>query len=79
MTMFFVSSSSRLAVVALHLDLAGAKHAARALIGVDLVLLEQERDALGVAVDRLVLELQQRRQIELRLADLDAHLRERVA
>ena len=44
----------------------------------DLVLLEQEGDALDVAVDALVLEFHHRGKIERRLADLDAHVRERV-
>ena len=43
---------------------------------VDLVLLEQEVDALDVAVDRLVLERHHLRQVELRLRHADAHLRE---
>jgi hypothetical protein len=46
---------------------------------VDLVLLEQERDALDVAVDAFVLEFHHRRQIELRARHLDAHLGEAVA
>src|SRR5690606_30575758 len=49
-----------------------------ALKRLDLVLLEQERDTLHVAVDTSVLEFQHARQIKLRLADLDAHLRECV-
>jgi hypothetical protein len=68
----------RLAVGGLHFDLAGTEHFARPLIGIDLVLLEQEGHTLGVAVDRLVLEIQQRRQVEIGLADLDAHFRKRV-
>ena len=63
----------RLAVRALHLDLAGRRDAAVADEGIDLVLLEQERDALDVAVDALVLEFHHRRQIELRRWHLDAH------
>ena len=69
----------RLAVGGLHLDLAGRGDAADALKGLDLVLLEQERDALDVAVDALVLELHHRGEIELRRADVDAHLAEGVA
>ena len=37
--------------------------------GVDLVLLEQEGDAVDVGGDRVVLVLHHRRQIELRRAD----------
>ena len=44
------------AVGGLHLDLAGPGDAADAREGVDLVLLEQEGDAVDVAVDDLVLE-----------------------
>ncbi len=43
---------------------------------IDLVLLHQELDALDVAVNRLVLEHQHLLQIELGLADADAHLGE---
>src|SRR5205823_13895331 len=46
---------------------------------VDLVLPEQERDALDVAVDAFVLELHHGRKVELRCPDADAHLAERVA
>ena len=47
--------------------------------GIDLVLLEQERHALDVAVDALVLELLHRGEIELRRRHLDAHFLEIVA
>ena len=63
----------RLAVGGLHLDLAGRGDAAGAAKRLDLVLLEQELDALDVAVDALVLVLHHGREIELGLADLDAH------
>jgi hypothetical protein len=46
------------------------------LEGVDLVFLEQKGDAFDVAVDAFVLELHHRGEIELRRADLDAHLAE---
>ena len=62
-----------------HLDLAGPDDAPSALKRVDLVFLEQERDALDVAIDALVLELHHGSEIELRLAELDAHLVEQVA
>ena len=78
MTMFLVSSVSRLAVRGRHLDLAGRRDAADALDAVDLVLLEQVVDALDVAVDAFVLELHHRGEVERRLTDLDAHLGEHV-
>ena len=53
MTMFLVSSVCGLAVVGLHLDLAGRDDAADAVNAFDLVLLEQKRHALDVAVDVL--------------------------
>ena len=68
----------RLAVGACHFDLAGRGDAAGAVKGVDLVLLEQEIDALDVAVDALVLERHHRRQIELGRGDADAHFAERM-
>ncbi len=68
-----------LAVVAFDFDLAGRGDTAGAMEGVDLVLLEQELDALGVALDTLILEVQHRFQVELRLADADAHLAEGVS
>ena len=49
--------------------LPGADDAAGAVEGVDLVLLEQEVDALDVAVDARVLERHHRGEIELRRAD----------
>ena len=61
MTMDLVSSVCVCAVGALHLDLAGRGDAAGAVKSIDLVLLEQELDALDVAVDALVLERHHRR------------------
>ena len=79
MTMFLVSSVCVLPSAVFHLDLAGRDDAAGAVKRVDLVLLEQELDALDVAVDVLLLVFEQRGKIDARLADLDAHLREAVA
>ena len=56
----------RLAVRAGHLDLAGRDDLAAADERVDLVLLEQERNAVDVAGDALVLELHHCRQVERR-------------
>ena len=69
----------RLAVGVGHLDFTRRGDAAGAVKRVDLVLLEQKRDALDVAVDVLLLVLEQRGKIDARLADLDAHLRKTVA
>ena len=74
MTMFLVSSVCVLPSGALTSTLPGAAMRPGAVHRVDLVLLEQEIDALDVAVDALVLELHQRGEIELRRADADAHL-----
>ena len=52
----------RLAVVVFHLDLAGRDDARGAVKRLDLVLLEQELDALDVALDVLLLVFEQRRQ-----------------
>ena len=71
MTMFLVSSCVTFAVRARDFDLAGAEDFADAVIAVDLVLLEQERDAVDVRRHGVVLVLEHRRQIELRL-HLDA-------
>ena len=76
MTMFFVSSVCVLPPSPVTSTLPGAGDAAGAAHGVDLVLLEQEIDALDVAVDAFVLEFHHRGEIELGLADPDAHLRE---
>ena len=79
MTMVFGLQRLRLAVVGFHLDLAGRGDAAGAAKRLDLVLLEQEVDALDVAVDVLVLVFDHRGEIDAGLADLDAHLAELVA
>ena len=60
----------RLAVGGLDVDLAGRGDAAGAVKRLDLVLLEQELDALDVAVDASVLVCLHRRQIELGLPTL---------
>ncbi len=72
MTMFFVSISCGLAVLAGDGHLAGRDNLAGAAMDVDLVLLHQEIEALDVLLDRHVLVRQHLLQIELRLADLDA-------
>ena len=69
----------RLAVGVCHLDFARRDDAAGTVKRVDLVLLEQKRDAVDVAVDVLLLVFEQRGKIDARLADLDAHLRKTVA
>ena len=79
MTMALPSMVSRLAVGGFDLDLAGRGDAADAVHGIDLVLLEQEGDAFDVAVDARVLELHHGGKVELRRADVDAHLVEHVA
>src|SRR5262249_47014157 len=61
------------------LDLASRANAAAALHALDFVLLEQERDALDVAVNPLVLELHHRGEVELGRSDADSHLAELVA
>ena len=68
MTMFLVSSVCVLPSAAFTSTLPGAAMRP-AVKRIDLVLLEQEGDALDVAVDALVLELHHGREIELRLAD----------
>jgi len=68
-----------LAVGRLHLDLAGADDAPGTGKGIDLVLLEQKGDALGVAVDAVALEFHHGGKVELRLAEHDAHFWQRVA
>ena len=68
-----------LAVGAGDFDLAGDGDTAGAEISIDLVLLEQEVDALDVAVDALVLERHHRGEIELGRGDADAHFAEAMA
>ncbi len=63
----------RLAFIAAHLDLAGPEDAGGAMEGGDLVLLEQELDALGVAVDGVLLVGHQLGKVDLRGRDGDAH------
>ena len=53
-------------------DLAGAGQAAVALDHVDLVLLHQELDALGVLGDDLVLAVEHQREIQARILAVDA-------
>jgi hypothetical protein len=60
-------------------DLAGTNDLSGALDGIDLVLLEQEIDALDVAVDAFLLEGLHLHEIELRLRDADAHAGEIVS
>ena len=67
------------AVVQRDLDLAGRGDARLALDPIDLVLLEEEVDALGIGRDHLVLLRHHGRQIELDARDLDAMLGEAVA
>ena len=71
MMMFLASSvcSPPLPVIS---DLAAAQEAPGALHIGNLVLLEQELDALGEIAHHLVLARQHRRQIEHHIADLDA-------
>ena len=67
------------AVLGRHLDLAGGGDARGAEEGIDLVLLEQELDALDVAVDALLLEGLHRLEIERRRANADAEAGEMIA
>ena len=76
MTMCLASSVARLAVGALDDDLARRGDARFALDPVDLVLLEQERDAVDVGGDRVVLVLHHRGEVELRRVDDDAERRQ---
>ena len=79
MTMDLVSSVCVLPSAPLTSTLPGAAMRPAPMKGVDLVLLEQELDALDVAVDALVLERHHRREIELGRGHADAHLAEAVA
>ena len=47
--------------------------------GIDVVFLEQEGHAFDIALDALILESHHGRKVDLRLADLDAHLVEQLA
>ena len=67
----------RLDHLAADADLAGARDLARSAEHRDLVLLQQEVDALGVAVDGFLLEAHHLREVDAGLG-LDAHLREGV-
>ena len=71
-------NAARFAIVAPNFDLARPNDAGGAVKGGDLVLAEQEIDALGVAVDGFLLERHQARQIERRRAGVDSHLGEAV-
>ena len=77
--MFLVSSVCVLPSAPLTSTLPARDDAAGAVERIDLVLLEQKLDALDVAVDALVLERHHRLEIELGLADADAHLGEAVS
>ena len=74
MTMFFGLKLRDLAVFRDHLDLALSEDLADAVIGVDLVFLQQEGNAADIGVDHVLLVLHHRRQIELGLVHLDAQL-----
>ena len=74
MTMFLVSSVCVLPSAAFTSTLAGRGDASGAVKRLDLVLLEQERDAVDVGFDVLRLVVKQRGKVDARLADLDAHL-----
>ena len=75
MTTVLVSSVCVLPSYALHLDLAGRDNAGSAAKRLDLVLLEQKRDAVDVGLDILILVFEQGRELDGGFADLDAHLR----
>ena len=77
MTMALVSKRLLLALVVGDLDLAGRGDAGRALNRVDLVLLQQELDAVDIAFNTGVLEGEHGGKVESRL-HLDAHLAETV-
>ena len=68
----------RILLGAADLDLPGAGDARAAVKRIDLVLLEQERDAFDVARDAFVLEFHHCGEIELRGRKHDAHFLERV-
>ncbi len=72
MTIAFVSIVCFAAVRRRHFDLARRDDACRADERIDLVLLEQEGDAVDIGGNRVVLVLHHRHEIELRLAGDDA-------
>jgi hypothetical protein len=78
MTMFFVSSIRFEPSSPVTSTWPGAAMRAGAGEGVDLVLLEQELDALGVALDALLLEGQHLLEVEAGRADADAEIGEMV-
>ena len=78
MTIALVSSICFLAAGAGDLDLAGRDDAAGPVQGVDLVLLQQEGDAVDIALNALILEGEHGGKVELGL-HLDAHAGEGVA
>jgi len=57
----------------LHFDLTGRRDPADPIMGLDLVLAEQERHAFDVAFDTLILEPEHGRKVESRCSDFDAH------
>src|SRR5439155_16115995 len=69
----------RLGALAFDLDLSGRGDTRGAAECVYFVFLQQEFDALDISVDALVLEFHHGREVELRFADPDTHLRETVA
>ena len=76
MTMFFVSTTWFEPSSPLTSICPAAAMRAAAVEGVDLVLLQEELDALDVALDALVLEGHHGLEIELRRRDADPHLAE---
>jgi hypothetical protein len=68
-----------LAVSSFHLNPPGRRNPSDSLDRVDLVFLEQEGDALDVAVDGFVLEFHHGAEVELGLVDADAHAAKLVA
>ena len=74
MTIAFVSSACFRTVLRGHLNIGRRDNAAGAVQNVDLVLLEQEGDAVDVGLHRRVLVRHHRGEIELRRSDLHAEL-----
>ena len=77
-TIFLASSVCFEFVRCRHLELAGSSNASLAVDRIDLVFLQQEIDALDVALHRLILEAEHRWKIELRLHP-DAKMRKIMA